>query len=154
MDQRKLIEDLVEFFEKRGHKKVASGLKADLQQIDSGSEADLLGAVRRAVTSSAPLHKAKTSTHERDIARRDAPNLLPQKESDEIVERLVTKLVQNPSSVAKEREKVLNKRIESVFELESFQRMVETSDGRLSSHAFRDLHASKNFIRGSEIIQQ
>lgn len=32
--------------------------------------------------------------------------------------------------------------------------MVETSEGRLQSHAFRDLHASKNFIRGSELIQQ
>lgn len=44
------------------------------------------------------------------------------------MEKLVTKMVRNPTAVAQEREKQLNKKIEKVFELESFQKMVENSD--------------------------
>ena len=79
---------------------------------------------------------------------------MSQKESDQIVERLVTKMVQAPTEIAKEREKALNKRIEAVFELESFQRMVESADASGKSAAFKDLHYSANFIKGSSMIQQ
>ena len=67
---------------------------------------------------------------------------------------MVTKMVQAPTQNAKEREKVLNKRIEAVFELESFQRMVESADTSGKSAAFKDLHYSANFIRGSSLIQK
>lgn len=48
----------------------------------------------------------------------------------------------------------MNKRIEAVFELDSFQRMVESADASGKSAAFKDLHYSANFIKGSSIIQQ
>lgn len=79
---------------------------------------------------------------------------MSQKESDQIVERLVTKMVQAPTQHAKEREKALNKRIEAVFELESFQRMVESADASGKSAAFKDMHYSANFIKGSSMIQK
>jgi hypothetical protein len=37
-----------------------------------------------------------------------------------IVEKMVTKMVNNPTNISKEREKNLNKKIEEVFELDSF----------------------------------
>lgn len=69
-----------------------------------------------------------------------------------IVEKMVTKMVNNPSNISKEREKNLNKKIEQVFELESFQRMVENQEGRLGKLVFKDYDHSKNFIRSSELI--
>ena len=61
---------------------------------------------------------------------------------------MITKMVQNPTESAKEREKAMNKKIEKIFELDSFQRMVETADSRKDG-VFKDLAHSKNFIRGS-----
>jgi hypothetical protein len=46
--------------------------------------------------------------------------LLPKSQSDAIMERLMSKMVQRPTMLALEKEKLLNKKIEKVFELESF----------------------------------
>ena len=71
---------------------------------------------------------AYTSTNERLGKRPSAIELLPQSQSDAIMEKLMTKMVQRPSLLAQEKEKELNKRIERVFELESFQKMVDNAD--------------------------
>ena len=66
---------------------------------------------------------------------------------------MIAKMVNNPTERAKEREKALNKKIEKIFELDSFQRMVENSDLK-SKNGFKDLAHSKNFIKGSAAIQK
>ena len=42
----------------------------------------------------------------------------------------MSKMVQRPTILAQEKDKELNKRIEKVFELESFQKMVDKADGK------------------------
>ena len=46
--------------------------------------------------------------------------LMPKAESDSIMQKMITKMVENPSSRAQEKEKEMNKKIEKVFELDSF----------------------------------
>jgi len=98
---------------------------------------------------------ASQNTNERkQSGKATAPatlDLMPKSQSDAIMEKLVTKMVQNPTAIAQEREKQLNKRIEKVFELESFQKMVENSD---ENSLFREIQSTKAFINQSELIQK
>ena len=61
------------------------------------------------------------------------------------MEKLMSKMVQRPTMLAQEKEKELNKRIEKVFELESFQKMVDRADL---------IGDTKSFINQSELIQK
>ena len=61
----------------------------------------------------------------------------------------MTKMVQKPSVLAQEREQKLNKQIEKVFELDSFQKMVDRAD---NNPLLRDLQSTKDFIKQSESI--
>lgn len=54
------------------------------------------------------------------MSKRAPVELLPQSESDSIMEKLMSKMVQRPTLLAQEKDKELNKRIEKIFELESF----------------------------------
>ena len=46
--------------------------------------------------------------------------LLPKSQSDAIMQKMMTKMVEKPSLRAQEKEKEMNKKIEKVFELDSF----------------------------------
>lgn len=82
---------------------------------------NLLSIVRNAVTKSQNV--PYTSTNER--AMKVAPvELLPKSQSDAIMERLMAKMVQRPA-IKQDKDQDLNKRIEKVFELDCFQKMVE-----------------------------
>jgi hypothetical protein len=85
--------------------------------------------MRNAVTQSQNV--TYTSTNERAIQKKPSTvELLPQSQSDAIMEKLMSKMVQRPTLLAQEKDKELNKRIEKVFELESFQKMVDKADGK------------------------
>lgn len=149
-----LLADLVKFFNDRDLHEVAQGLASDLKQTNKQMESDVLDVVRKAVTRSDRYHMASQNTNERKNAgtaahARAELDLMPKSQSDAIMEKLVTKMVQNPTPMAQEREQQLNKRIERVFELESFQKMVENSD---ENALFRDIQSTKAFISQSELI--
>lgn len=64
------------------------------------------------------------------------------------MEKLMSKMVQRPTQLAQEKDKLLNKKIEKVFELEAFQKMVEKADGKSL------LGNTQSFINQSELIQK
>ena len=81
------------------------------------NQGTVLSCVRKALLK-VEKQKDYTSTHERYKA---APiELLPQDESQSIMEKLMVKMIQQPSQKTQEREKELNKKIEKVFELDAF----------------------------------
>jgi hypothetical protein len=53
---------------------------------------------------------------------------MPKKESENIMEKLMSKMVHRPSQIAQEKAKQMNKQIEKVFELDVFQRIVDNAD--------------------------
>ena len=61
------------------------------------------------------------------------------------MEKLMSRMVQRPTQLAQQKEKELNKKIENVFELDSFQKMVDNADETFNT---------KSFIGQSEIIQK
>lgn len=60
----------------------------------------------------------------------------------------MSKMVQRPTQLAQEKDKLLNKKIEKVFELEAFQKMVEKAGGKSL------LGNTQSFINQSELIQK
>lgn len=71
--------------------------------------------------------------------------MLPAKQSEAIMEKLMSKMVQRPTQLAQQKEKELNQKIERVFELDAFQKMVDRDD---------DSMGTKSFIGQSETIQK
>ena len=65
------------------------------------------------------------------------------------MENLITKIVNKDSDESSEKERKMNKQIEKVFELESFQKMVENSD---RNSIFADIQSTKSFISQSKYI--
>ena len=63
---------------------------------------------------------AKKSTNERNRSKGKVVELMPQQESESIMEKLMAKMVNRPTLLQQEKEKALNKQIEKVFELDSF----------------------------------
>jgi hypothetical protein len=63
---------------------------------------------------------AQKSTNERTRTKAKAVELMPQQESESIMEKLMAKMVNRPTLLQQEKEKALNKQIEKVFELDSF----------------------------------
>ena len=55
----------------------------------------------------------------------------------------MTKMVQRPTQLSLERDREMNKKIEKVFELDAFQRMVDNAEG---STLFSDLSSTSQFI--------
>ena len=47
-------------------------------------------------------------------------DIMPQHESDAIMENLMERMVNRPSKIQEDKEKILNKQIEKVFELDAF----------------------------------
>ena len=80
----------------------------------------ILKAVRKAVVTSDKLLMAQKSTNERSRTKGKAVELMPQQESESIMEKLMAKMVNRPTLLQQEKEKALNKQIEKVFELDSF----------------------------------
>ena len=64
------------------------------------------------------------------------------------MEKLMSKMVQRPTILAQEKDKDLNKQIEKIFELDSFQKMVDRADGKSL------LGNTQSFINQSELIQK
>ena len=63
---------------------------------------------------------AQKSTNERNRTKAKVVELMPQQESESIMEKLMAKMVNRPTLLQQEKEKALNKQIEKVFELDSF----------------------------------
>jgi len=63
---------------------------------------------------------AQKSTNERNRTKGKVVELMPQQESESIMEKLMAKMVNRPTLLQQEKEKALNKQIEKVFELDSF----------------------------------
>jgi hypothetical protein len=61
---------------------------------------------------------------------------MPKHQSEAIMEKLMSRMVQRPTQLAQKKEKELNKKIESVFELNSFQKMVDNADENLNTKSF------------------
>ena len=137
---------MIKFFEDRSLYEVAAGLKEDLKANSKLNQANLLGMMRNAVTQSQNV--AYTSTNERAIQKKQSVELLPQSQSDAIMEKLMSKMVQRPTILAQEKDKDLNKKIEKIFELDSFQKMVDRADGKSL------LGNTQSFINQSELIQK
>ena len=53
---------------------------------------------------------------------------MPKKQTEQIMETLMSNMVQRPSLLAQAKDKDMNKKIEKIFELDVFQRMVEGSE--------------------------
>ena len=147
-----MLDELVQFFRERNLSEVAEGLKADLDAKKRASEAEVLASVRKAVVKVERADLVSKGTRERDLrpAARKVETL-PKEETERIMEDLMTKMVQRPTAQQQLREKELNKRIEKVFELESFQRMVENAEDK---SFLSELATTKSFISQSESIQK
>ena len=125
-----MITDLISFFQDRGLHDVVKGLREDLKANKRGLQDGILKAVRKAVVESDKYHMARKSTNERNNNRRAEFELMPKHESEAIMENLMQRMVNRPTKIQEEKEKVLNKQIEKVFELDAFQKMVENADHR------------------------
>lgn len=110
----------MQFFEERNLPEVATGLKEDLKSNRRHMNDGILKAVRKAVVTSDKLLMAQKSTNERNRTKGKAVELMPQQESESIMEKLMAKMVNRPTLLQQEKEKALNKQIEKVFELDSF----------------------------------
>lgn len=147
-----MLEELVQFFKERNLTEIADGLKADLDGKKRANEAEVLASVRKAVVKVEKADLVAKGTRERDMRPLvHKVETLPKEETERIMEDLMTKLVQRPTAQQQLREKEMNKRIEKVFELESFQRMVENAEDR---SFLSELATTKSFISQSESIQK
>jgi len=111
-----ILKELVQFFEDRNLSEVADGLRKDLKDFKSLGQQGLLTAVRKAVSNTTRA----TATNERNQAAPPQVELLPQQETEEIMENLLTKMVHRPTLLSQQKDKAMNKKIEEVFELECF----------------------------------
>lgn len=131
---KQTLEDLIKFCEERNLNEVASGLKADLKAKQGGVGKEMqdrvLQMIRKAVKAEEVAKQPKVEMPVKVQSRgHGQPNqqqfYLNKEETEEIMEKLMSKVVAKPNLIADDN---LNAKIEKIFNNEAFQRMVEHAD--------------------------
>ena len=99
-----LTKDLAVFFEERGLGDVAKGLKQDLASMKVKSQDHILEMTRKAIVkTTGKRESALTHQNTNERASKES-NLMPPQECNEIMESLLTKMVNRPTQLSRERE--------------------------------------------------
>ena len=153
---KQTLEDLIKFCEQRQLADLAAGLKQDLASLPQGkaptSSKDLqdrtLQLIRKAIKAD-DAKKIRDEAVGLGVKRGSAqPNQqhfsFNKEETEEIMEKFMGKVVNKPNLIADDN---LNAKIEKIFNVEAFQRMVERAD------VFQDI-SSMNASFQSEFMQK
>ena len=132
---KQTIEELIKFCEERNLQEIASGLKSDITKSNGGKEMQnrVLQMIRKAVKNDEVQKNLQPKGLDVDLRKaghqpKGQPNqqsLLNKEETEEIMEKLMSKVVAKPNLIADDN---LNAKIEKIFNNEAFQRMVEHAD--------------------------
>jgi hypothetical protein len=133
---KQTIEELIKFCEERNLQEIAQGLKSDFAKPNSKDMQNrVLQMIRKAVKKDEVSKQVVQSTKVGEADQRKAghqpkgqPNqqsLFNKEETEEIMEKLMSKVVAKPNLIADDN---LNAKIEKIFNNEAFQRMVEHAD--------------------------
>lgn len=153
---KQTLEDLIKFCEDRNLTEVASGLKADLKAKQGGVGKEMqdrvLQMIRKAVKAEEVAKQPKVEMPVKSSGAQSRghgqPNqqqfYLNKEETEEIMEKLMSKVVAKPNLIADDN---LNAKIEKIFNNEAFQRMVEHAD------VFQDV-SSMNISGSQQFLSQ
>ena len=149
---KQTLEELIRFCEQKNLGEIAAGLKKDLKTLtqdakDANKENQVLMIIRKAVKLD-ELRKAKEDAKEalllKPVEAQRQNFSFNKEETEETMERLMNRIVAKPNLVADDK---LNAKIEKIFNVEAFQKMVENAD------IFQDLSSSSLFNQ-SEFLQR
>lgn len=110
---------------------------------------EVLTQIRKAMAAQqSRTHLAAQNTQERSKKKVE---LMGKKESEEIMENLMAKMVHRPTLFHRQKEEEMNTKIEKIFELELFQKLVGAAN---STTMMSDVSNSQSFINQSQYIQR
>lgn len=143
---KQTLEELVVFFEQRKLPDLAQSLKQDLKTLpakesNKENEGRILNMIRKALKKDEE-RKVKEELKDAGIQQLRVPGQqkmnfsFNKEETEEIMEKLMNKIVAKPNLITDDK---LNAKIEKIFNVEAFQKMVEVAD------IFQDLTSSSLF---------
>lgn len=136
------MEDIAKVLEKYNLKKSSETFRKEMAMLNQPSftEEKLLGVLRKALVNKEKRQlreEVKKLHFDYKPLKYDNDTSFNKEETEAVMERLMNRIVANPKLINEDTE--LNHRIEKIFNLEAFQKMVENAD------IFQDLSSSSVF---------